>query len=55
MLVASNTSPICNLAIVGRLQLLRSQFGEIWIPAAVKCELDRLHHADARKEIQQAL
>lgn len=54
MLVASNTSPICNLAIVGRLQLLRSQFGEIWIPPAVKCELDRLHHADALKEIQQS-
>jgi uncharacterized protein len=54
MLAASNTSPICNLAIVGRLQLLRSQFGEIWIPAAVKGELDRLHHADALKEIQRA-
>lgn len=54
MLVASDTSPICNLAIVGRLQLLHSQFGEIWIPGAVKCELDRLHHADALKEIQQA-
>ena len=45
---------ICNLAIIGRLQLLRSEFGEIWIPGAVKCELDRLHHADALKEIQQA-
>ena len=22
---------------------LRSQFGEIWIPGAVKCELERLH------------
>ena len=54
MLVASDTSPLSNLAIVGRLQLLRSQFGEIWIPATVKCELDRLHHADALKEIQLA-
>jgi len=54
MLVASNTSPICNLAIVGRLQLLRSQFGEVWIPGAVKCELERLHHADALKDVQAA-
>lgn len=54
MLVPSDTSPICNLAIIGRLQLLRSQFGETWIPGAVKCELGQLHHADALKEIQQA-
>jgi uncharacterized protein len=54
MLVASDTSPICNLAIIGRLQLLRSQFGEIWIPGAVKCELDQHHHAGALKEIQEA-
>ncbi|MCC6588124.1 MAG: DUF3368 domain-containing protein [Bryobacterales bacterium] len=54
MLVASNTSPICNLAIVGRLQLLRSQFREIWIQPAVKHELEQLRHGDALKEIQQA-
>lgn len=54
MLVASDTSPICNLAIICRLQLLRSQFGELWIPPAVKCELDRLRHGDALKEVQQA-
>jgi predicted nucleic acid-binding protein len=42
MLVASNTSPISNLAIIGRLNLLRSQFHEIWIPGAVQSELDRL-------------
>jgi len=39
MSVVSNTSPILNLAIVGRLSLLREQFGEIWIPAAVLEEL----------------
>ena len=54
MLVASNTSPISNLAIVGRLQLLRSQFGELWIPNAVKHELDHFRHADALKEVEQA-
>jgi predicted nucleic acid-binding protein len=54
MLVASNTSPISNLAIIGRLHLLRSQFDEIWIPLAVRSELDQLSHQAALKEIQQA-
>lgn len=39
MPVVSNTSPILNLAIVGRLSLLREQFREIWIPRAVLDEL----------------
>jgi predicted nucleic acid-binding protein len=55
MLVASNTSPISNLAIIGRLNLLRSQFREIRIPGAVQSELDRLSHPAALKEIQQAV
>lgn len=55
MLAVSNTSPVSNLAIVGRLQLLRSQFGELWVPPAVKLELDQLHQPDALREIQQAL
>jgi predicted nucleic acid-binding protein len=54
MLVASNTSPICNLAIVGRLQLLRSQFSELWIPSAVRRELEALGRADAQQAIQQS-
>jgi predicted nucleic acid-binding protein len=55
MLVASNTSPICNLAIIGHLSLLRAHFGEILIPFAVKNELDHLSHADAVRDIQRAL
>ena len=39
MPVVSNTSPVLNLAIVGRLSLLRKQFGEIRIPPAVLQEL----------------
>jgi predicted nucleic acid-binding protein len=39
MPVVSNTSPLLTLAIVGRLSLLREQFGEIWIPSAVLEEL----------------
>ena len=41
-------------SIVGRLNLLRSQFREIRIPIAVQSELDRVSHAAALKEIQQA-
>lgn len=39
MRAVSNTSPISNLAAIGRLRLLQSQFSEIWIPAAVSQEL----------------
>jgi predicted nucleic acid-binding protein len=55
MLVASNTSPISNLAIIGRLNLLQSQFCEIWIPRAVQAELDQLGHPAALKDIRQAI
>jgi predicted nucleic acid-binding protein len=40
MRAVSNTSPISNLAAIGRLRLLQSQLSEIWIPAAVSQELD---------------
>jgi predicted nucleic acid-binding protein len=39
MLAVSNTSPISNLASIGRLELLRSQFSAIWVPGAVAEEL----------------
>jgi hypothetical protein len=39
MPVVSNTSPILNLAIIGRLDLLRRQFNEVLIPPAVVSEL----------------
>ena len=35
MLAVSNTSPISNLAIIGRLDLMKSQFPVVWIPTAV--------------------
>ena len=54
MLVASDTSPISNLAIVGRLKLLRTQFEEIWIPGAAESELQGLPHASALANIQEA-
>ncbi len=39
MPVVSNTSPILNLAIIGRLDLLQRQFGEVLIPTTVLLEL----------------
>lgn len=35
MQVVCNTSPILNLAIIGRLDLLKEQFGVIHVPKAV--------------------
>ena len=55
MLVASNTSPVCNLATIGHLNLLRLQFTEIRIPIAVKNELEQLPHPDAARDVQRAL
>lgn len=40
MIVVSDTSPLSNLLIIGRLDLLRSIFGSVLIPAAVAAELD---------------
>jgi predicted nucleic acid-binding protein len=39
MVVVSNTSPLLNLAIIERLELLRGQFETIIIPGAVFNEL----------------
>jgi hypothetical protein len=39
MLVVSNTSPISNLAIVGRLEFLRRRYAVVHIPLAVANEL----------------
>ena len=54
MQVVSNTSPVCNLAIIGRLDVLRGQFGAIQIPEAVRVELARLEHSGGRQAIDQA-
>ena len=39
MLAVSNTSPIFNLAAIGRLDFLKAQFSEVRIPPAVAAEL----------------
>ena len=38
-MVVSNTSPLMNLTIIGRLELLRNSFGMIHVPVAVWSEL----------------
>jgi predicted nucleic acid-binding protein len=55
MPVVSNTSPISNLAVIGRLDLLRGQFQKILIPEAVDRELKALSHSQARAAIEVAL
>ena len=43
MRVVSNTSPLSNLAVIGRLELLQHRYGTVCIPPAVAQELaDRL-------------
>lgn len=54
MRVVSNTSPICNLAVIGRLHLLRDRYAEVTIPAEVWLELLRLRHPEARTAIAKA-
>lgn len=41
MIVVSNTTPITNLARIGRLDLLRGLYGQLHIAAAVSDELNR--------------
>jgi len=55
MLVVSDTSPILNLAIIGRLSLLNDQFGKIWIPNAVLDELRSQEDLPGSQEIRVSL
>jgi len=55
MLVVSNTSPILNLAIVGQLDRLRQQFGQIQIPPVVLDELKIAEDRPGSQPIQAAI
>ena len=55
MLVVSNTSPVSNLAIIGRLDLLRERYGRVVVPPTVKTELDALSHPVGKTSIELAL
>jgi predicted nucleic acid-binding protein len=54
MLAVSNTSPISNLAIIGKLDLLKAQFPQICIPAAVAGELAAHPDPTASQAIEAA-
>jgi uncharacterized protein len=55
MRVVSNTSPISNLAIIGRLDLLKRRYGTVRIPPAVAAELSALSYPAAKAWITAAL
>jgi predicted nucleic acid-binding protein len=55
MPIVSNTSPILNLSIIGKLSILQRQFGEVWIPAAVHKELKLDSNLPGVADIQTAL
>ena len=55
MRAVCNTSPISNLAVIGHLSLLRSQFSEIWIPPAVLVELGAHPDNTVLAVIQEAI
>ena len=55
MLVVSNTSPISNLAIIGRLDFLRRRYHAVRIPPAVADELAALSHPVGRQRLQAAV
>lgn len=55
MLVVSDTSPLSNLAIIGRLALLREQFAEVWMPPAVARELTALDAPSAQAALAEAV
>jgi hypothetical protein len=55
MLAVSNTSPISNLASIGHLDLLKSQFSDIWIPGAVATELRAHPNPAASANVQAAI
>ena len=54
MRAVSNTSPLSNLAIIGRLELLEKQFQRIVIPDAVEDELRLLPNRTARESLDLA-
>lgn len=55
MPAVSNTSPILNLAIIGKLSLLHEQFDTILIPTAVEDELRIQEELPGCDEIRAAL
>ena len=55
MRVVSNTSPLSNLAIIGRLDFLKRRYETVRIPPAVARELSALSHPAAKDRLTAAL
>lgn len=55
MPAVSDTSPILGLAVIGYLDLLQDQFGEIFIPQTVLAELKIDANFKGASEVHQAL
>jgi predicted nucleic acid-binding protein len=55
MRVVSDTSPVSNLAIIGRLDLLRHRYLRISIPSIVADELRALTHSAAKNTVEVAM
>lgn len=53
--VVSNTSPLVNLAVIGRLDLMREQFREVVIPQTVWHEAKALPHEVGLKSLNDAV
>lgn len=53
-LIVSNTSPLTNLAVIGRLDLVRRQFASVRVPAEVWAEMLALPHPEGRRLLEQA-
>ncbi len=55
MPVVSDTSPLLGLSAIGHLELLKDQFGEVFIPQSVLAELKLETDFRGTEDIQQAL
>ena len=54
MAAVSDTSALSNLALIGRLSLLQSQFQIVWVPEAVRAETEEVPTLEAKALIDQA-
>jgi uncharacterized protein len=52
--VIANNTPLVALWVLGRLDLLRDLYGEVWIPRAVYEEFVATEHAQRRSALQEA-
>lgn len=54
MLVVSNTSPLSNLAIIGRLEWLMNRYRSVTVPPLVRAELSALSNPSAKAALDEA-